>query len=108
MAYGDLSGITVSQALGAEDPKSNRERDELPADRPRSRKDQNGHDLPWSLLKHLHAGDSDHGGYDTNTLILAHIGPDDKVSAFSIPRDDWVSWNGVPATTTSRLRRPMA
>jgi LCP family protein required for cell wall assembly len=61
-----------------------------------SRKDQNGDDLPWSLLKHLHAGDSDDGGYNTNTLILAHVGADDKVSAFSIPRDDWVSFNGVP------------
>jgi LCP family protein required for cell wall assembly len=96
MAHGMLSGITVSQALGAEDPKSNGNGMNILLIGLDSRKDQNGDDLPWSVLKHLHAGDSDDGGYNTNTLILAHIAPDDSVSAFSIPRDDWVSWNGVP------------
>jgi LCP family protein required for cell wall assembly len=69
-----------------------------------SRKDQNGDDLPWSLLKHLHAGDSDDGGYNTNTLILAHVGSDDRVSAFSIPRDDWVSFNGVPGYNHIKIK----
>ncbi len=96
MAHGMLSGITVSQALSPEDPKSSGNGINILLIGLDSRKDQNGDDLPWSLLKHLHAGDSDDGGYNTNTLILAHIGPDDKVSAFSIPRDDWVGWNGIP------------
>ena len=61
-----------------------------------SRKDQDGNDLPWAILKHLHAGDSDAGGYNTNTLILVHVGPHEKVVAFSIPRDDYVPFSGVP------------
>ncbi|MDI3313606.1 MAG: LCP family protein [Mycobacterium sp.] len=96
LAHGALSGITVSQALGADAPR--------PSDGPvnilliglDSRKDQNGNALPWSILKHLHAGDSDAGGYNTNTLILVHLGADDTVVAFSIPRDDWVPFSGVP------------
>jgi LCP family protein required for cell wall assembly len=104
MAHGMLSGITVSQALGAEDPKSDGNGMNILLIGLDSRKDQNGDDLPWSLLKHLHAGDSDDGGYNTNTLILAHIGPDDKVSAFSIPRDDWVAWNGVPGYSHIKIK----
>ena len=104
MAHGVLSGITVSQALGAEDPKSNGNGMNILLIGLDSRKDQNGDDLPWSVLKHLHAGDSDDGGYNTNTLILAHIGPDDKVSAFSIPRDDWVAWNGVPGYNHIKIK----
>ena len=104
MAHGILSGITVSQALGAEDPKSTGNGMNILLIGLDSRKDQNGDDLPWSLLKHLHAGDSDDGGYNTNTLILAHVGPDDKVSAFSIPRDDWVSWNGVPGYNHIKIK----
>ena len=61
-----------------------------------SRKDQHGNDLPKEVLDELHAGDSDAGGYNTNTLILVHVGADDKVVAFSIPRDDYVAFNGVP------------
>jgi LCP family protein required for cell wall assembly len=104
MAHGVLSGITVSQALGAEDPKSSGDGMNILLIGLDSRKDQNGDDLPWSLLKHLHAGDSDDGGYNTNTLILAHVGPDDKVSAFSIPRDDWVSFNGVPGYNHIKIK----
>lgn len=104
MAHGMLSGITVSQALSAEDPKSTGNGMNILLIGLDSRKDQNGDDLPWSLLKHLHAGDSDDGGYNTNTLILAHVGPDDKVSAFSIPRDDWVSWNGVPGYNHIKIK----
>jgi LCP family protein required for cell wall assembly len=104
MAHGMLSGITVSQALGAEDPKSNGNGMNILLIGLDSRKDQNGDDLPWSLLKHLHAGDSDDGGYNTNTLILAHVSPDDKVSAFSIPRDDWVAWNGVPGYNHIKIK----
>ncbi|PQM44579.1 Transcriptional regulator LytR [Mycobacterium talmoniae] len=61
-----------------------------------SRKDQDGNELPQAILNRLHAGDSDVGGYNTNTLILVHVGADDRVVAFSIPRDDWVRFSGVP------------
>ncbi|MFI9720394.1 LCP family protein [Streptomyces sp. NPDC052396] len=62
-----------------------------------SRKDMNGNDLPDSFIKsELHAGSSDNGFYNTNTLILLHIPADGgQVQAFSIPRDDYVqTYNG--------------
>lgn len=96
VAHGALGGITVSQALTPEDPRSTGSNINILLIGLDSRKDQDGNDLPWSILKHLHAGDSDDGGYNTNTLILVHVGADDKVVAFSIPRDDWVRFNGVP------------
>jgi LCP family protein required for cell wall assembly len=96
MAHGVLGGITVSAALGSEDPKSSGGAMNLLLIGLDSRKDQDGNDLPWALLNHLHAGDSEDGGYNTNTLILVHVGTDDRVSAFSIPRDDYVSFKGVP------------
>ena len=101
---GGLGGITVSQALGAQDPKSTGDGENILLIGLDSRKDQNGDDLPWSVLKHLHAGDSDDGGYNTNTLILAHVSTDDKVTAFSIPRDDWVSFNGVPGYNHIKIK----
>jgi LCP family protein required for cell wall assembly len=104
MAHGVLSGITVSQALSPQDPKSSDGEMNVLLIGLDSRKDQNGDDLPWNLLKHLHAGDSDDGGYNTNTLILAHIGADDRVSAFSIPRDDWVSFNGIPGYNHIKIK----
>ncbi|SEL38635.1 LCP family protein [Streptacidiphilus jiangxiensis] len=57
-----------------------------------SRKDMNGNDLPKQFVEQdLHAGSSDIGGYNTNTLILLHIPANGgKVQAFSIPRDDYV------------------
>ncbi|MEY9842982.1 LCP family protein required for cell wall assembly [Streptacidiphilus sp. BW17] len=57
-----------------------------------SRKDMNGNDLPKQFVEQdLHAGSSDIGGYNTNTLILLHIpAGGGKVQAFSIPRDDYV------------------
>ncbi len=62
-----------------------------------SRKDQNGNDLPPAILDQLHAGDGSVGGYNTNTLILLHIPADGaRVSAFSIPRDDYVPVVGIP------------
>src|SRR6201996_7095995 len=104
MAHGVLKGITVSQALGAEDPKSSGDGQNILLIGLDSRKDQNGDDLPWSVLKHLHAGDSDDGGYNTNTLILAHVSADDRVTAFSIPRDDWVKFNGVPGYNHIKIK----
>ncbi|MFB7506247.1 LCP family protein [Streptomyces broussonetiae] len=62
-----------------------------------SRKDMNGNDLPRQFVQNqLHAGSSDIGYYNTNTLILMHIPADGgKVTAFSVPRDDYVqTFNG--------------
>jgi LCP family protein required for cell wall assembly len=103
-AHGMLGGITVSQALGSDDPKSSGDAMNILLIGLDSRKDQDGNDLPWALLKHLHAGDSDDGGYNTNTLILAHVSADDRVTAFSIPRDDWVSFSGVPGYNHIKIK----
>jgi len=104
MAHGMLGGITVSQALGSDDPKSSGDAMNILLVGLDSRKDQDGNDLPWALLKHLHAGDSDDGGYNTNTLILAHVSADDRVTAFSIPRDDWVQFSGVPGYNHIKIK----
>ncbi|WP_433662151.1 LCP family protein [Nocardia sp. CA-128927] len=62
-----------------------------------TRKDQNGNNLPKEILDQLHAGDSDDGGYNANSLILLHIPADmKKIVAFSIPRDDYVAVSGIP------------
>lgn len=96
VSHDALNGITVSQALTPQDPRSTGNSMNILLIGLDSRKDQNGNDLPASILKHLHAGDSDDGGYNTNTLILVHVGADGKSVAFSIPRDDWVAFSGVP------------
>ncbi|MFC9296214.1 LCP family protein [Streptomyces sp. NPDC057011] len=60
-----------------------------------SRKDQNGEDLPADVLEQLHAGTSDIGGYNANTLILLHVpGDGSRSKAFSVPRDDFVEISG--------------
>jgi LCP family protein required for cell wall assembly len=104
VAHGALGGITVSQALSPEDPRSSGSNMNILLIGLDSRKDQDGNDLPWKILKQLHAGDSDDGGYNTNTLILVHIGADDKIVAFSIPRDDWVPFNGVPGYSHIKIK----
>jgi LCP family protein required for cell wall assembly len=104
VAHGALGGITVSEALSPEDPRSNGNEMNILLIGLDSRKDQNGNDLPSSILKHLHAGDSDDGGYNTNTLILVHVGADNKVVAFSIPRDDWVPFTGVPGYNHIKIK----
>src|ERR1700721_80888 len=104
VAHGALGGITVSQALSPDDPRSSGDNMNILLIGLDSRKDQDGNDLPNSILKQLHAGDSDDGGYNTNTLILVHVGADDKVVAFSIPRDDWVAWNGVPGYNHIKIK----
>lgn len=94
-AHGVLHGITISQALGVDGPRT--------GDGPMtvlligldSRKDLQGNDLPQQTLDAMHAGDTDSGGYNTNTLILAHVSADDRVVAFSIPRDDYVAVSGI-------------
>lgn len=104
VAHGAFGGITISDALSPEDPRSSGDNMNILLIGLDSRKDQDGNDLPWSILKHLHAGDSDDGGYNTNTLILVHIGADNKVVAFSIPRDDWVPFNGVPGYNHIKIK----
>ena len=104
VAHGALGGITVSDALSPDDPRSSGDNMNILLIGLDSRKDQDGNDLPWSILKHLHAGDSDDGGYNTNTLILIHVGADNKVVAFSIPRDDWVPFNGVPGYNHIKIK----
>lgn len=94
-AHGLLSGITVSQALGSDEPRSSGGAMNILLIGLDSRKDQDGNELPDELLDKLHAGDSDSGGYNTNTLILVHISADDRVVAFSIPRDDYVAVTGI-------------
>jgi LCP family protein required for cell wall assembly len=104
VAHGALGGVTVSDALSPDDPRSSGDNMNILLIGLDSRKDQDGNDLPWSILKQLHAGDSDDGGYNTNTLILVHVGADNKVVAFSIPRDDWVPFNGVPGYNHIKIK----
>jgi len=94
-AHGLFSGITISDALGSDVPRSSGGEMNILLIGLDSRKDQYGNDLPPQILDKLHAGDSDAGGYNTNTLILVHIGADDRVVAFSIPRDDYVAVSGI-------------
>ncbi len=61
-----------------------------------SRRDNNGNDLPRSLLDTMHVGSSSSiGGYNTNTMILIHVPADgSRAIAISIPRDDYVAVPG--------------
>ncbi|MER5884734.1 LCP family protein [Streptomyces sp. NPDC001941] len=71
-----------------------------------SRKDNNGQDLPDAVLDKLHAGSSDIGGYNTNTLILLHVpGDGSKATAFSVPRDDLVELTGVPGHGKDKIKK---
>ncbi|MEU8894646.1 LCP family protein [Nocardia sp. NPDC048505] len=70
-----------------------------------SRKDLNGNDLPKQVLDKLHAGDGQEGGYNANTLILVHIPADmKKITAVSIPRDDYVKVSGIPGYTSVKIK----
>lgn len=104
VAHGALSAITVSEALGVEDPRSTAGEMNILLIGLDSRKDQDGDDLPDAILDKLHAGDSDAGGYNTNTLILVRVAADDRVVAFSIPRDDYVPFSGVPGYTHIKIK----
>ena len=99
-----LGGISVSQALGSDAPRSGGGAMNILLIGLDSRKDQNGDDLPPQVLDQLHAGDSQAGGYNTNTLILVHIAADDRVTAFSIPRDDYVAIHGIPGYTHAKIK----
>ncbi|MFD7587621.1 LCP family protein [Kitasatospora sp. NPDC059811] len=62
-----------------------------------SRKDMDGNDLPKQFVEdELHAGSSEIGGYNTNALIVLHIPANGgKVTALSVPRDDYVQTLGA-------------
>jgi LCP family protein required for cell wall assembly len=99
-----LGGITVSDALGADDPRSTGAAINILLIGLDSRKDQQGNDLPQAILDQLHAGDSDAGGYNTNTLILVHLSADNRITAFSIPRDDYVAVHGIPGYRHTKIK----
>ncbi|MFI6865854.1 LCP family protein [Nocardia sp. NPDC050406] len=70
-----------------------------------SRKDFDGNDLSPDILAALHAGDGDVGGYNANSLILLHIPKDlSKITAFSIPRDDYVAVSGIPGYSKVKIK----
>jgi LCP family protein required for cell wall assembly len=101
-AHGLLGGITISEAL--EGPTSTGGAMNILLIGLDSRKDQNGNDLPQDVLNQLHAGDSEAGGYNTNTLILVHIAADNRVVAFSIPRDDYVPITGIDGYSHIKIK----
>jgi LCP family protein required for cell wall assembly len=93
----DLStGMTKSNAIATDAPKSKDGAVNILLMGLDSRKDQNGNPLPPEILEKLHAGPSDRGGYNTNTLILLHV-PNDgsRAIGISIPRDDYVDVQGL-------------
>ncbi|BAJ26041.1 putative lytR family regulatory protein [Kitasatospora setae KM-6054] len=64
-----------------------------------SRKNMDGTDLPKQFVEdELHAGSSEIGGYNTNSLIVLHIPPSGKAQAVSVPRDDWVQTYNADGT----------
>ncbi|PJN23067.1 LCP family protein [Kitasatospora sp. CB02891] len=95
----DLNGVTRSHALDEAKKNAPKHLDKsinlllIGLD---SRKDMDGNDLPKEFVQdELHAGSSEIGGYNTNSLIVLHIPPSGKVQAVSIPRDDWVQTYGA-------------
>jgi LCP family protein required for cell wall assembly len=70
-----------------------------------TRLDQNGDPLPAAVLEQLHAGDGSDGGYNTNTLILMHVpAGGGMVTAFSIPRDDYVAVRDIPGNDHVKIK----
>ncbi|OZE63608.1 LytR family transcriptional regulator [Rhodococcus sp. 02-925g] len=93
------TGLTTSDALDGianNDPNGNGEDTNILLIGLDSRKDMDGNDLPAEFVTDaLHAGDSDVGGYNTNTLLLVHLPADGgRATALSIPRDDYVDVPG--------------
>ncbi|MFD8144435.1 LCP family protein [Streptomyces sp. NPDC059708] len=71
-----------------------------------SRRDQNGDPLPEAVLDQLHAGSSDIGGYNANTMILLHVpGDGGRAKAFSIPRDDFVPLAGAAGGGKDKIKK---
>ncbi|MFB9905489.1 LCP family protein [Allokutzneria oryzae] len=103
--HGLVDGLSTSDALGTDAPKSLGGDMNLLLIGLDSRKDQDGNQLPQEILNQLHAGDGTQGGYNTNTLILLHIpGNGGKVAAVSIPRDDNVAVSGIPGYTHAKIK----
>jgi LCP family protein required for cell wall assembly len=96
ITHGLLGGMTISHALGLDGPHSTDGAMNILLIGLDSRKDQQGNDLPQDILDQLHAGSSDDGGYNTNTLILVHVDAKNRAVAFSIPRDDYVAVDWIP------------
>ncbi|MEU5899545.1 LCP family protein [Streptomyces venezuelae] len=93
--YREIDSIGSSAALGDDAPKSQDGSTNILLMGLDTRKDQNGEDLPEDVLSKLHAGSSDIGGYNANTLILLHVpAGGGKAKGFSIPRDDLVEIPG--------------
>ncbi|MCZ4522003.1 LCP family protein [Rhodococcus ruber] len=93
------TGLTTSDALDGianNDPSGNGQDTNILLIGLDSRKDMDGNDLPAEFVTdELHAGDSDVGGYNTNTLLLLHLPADGgRATALSIPRDDYVDVPG--------------
>ena len=93
------TGLTTSDALDGianNDPSGNGQDTNILLIGLDSRKDMDGNDLPAEFVTdELHAGDSDVGGYNTNTLLLVHLPADGgRATALSIPRDDYVDVPG--------------
>jgi LCP family protein required for cell wall assembly len=100
-----VGGLQTSDALGADAPKSAGGELNILLIGLDSRKDQDGNQLPKEILDQLHAGDGTEGGYNTNTLILMHIpAGGGKVSAVSVPRDDYVPVTGIPGYTHAKIK----
>ncbi|MFJ8160616.1 LCP family protein [Streptomyces sp. NPDC096136] len=95
-AYRDLAaGIASSKALDGAEKSAHGDVNVLLIGLD-SRRDQNGEPLPEEVLDQLHAGSSDIGGYNANTMILLHVpGDGGRAKAFSIPRDDFVELAGA-------------
>ncbi|MBY4131536.1 LCP family protein [Rhodococcus fascians] len=93
------TGLTTSDALDGianNDPNTNGADTNILLIGLDSRKDMDGNDLPAAFVTDtLHAGDSDVGGYNINTLLLVHLpAGGGRATALSIPRDDYVDVPG--------------
>lgn len=94
-----MSGLNFSNALNGlspDGPKSQHGDSNILLIGLDSRRAMDGSELPAQFVTdELHAGDSDVGGYNTNTLILLHVpGDGSRATAVAIPRDDYVDVPG--------------
>ena len=94
-AHGLLSGITVSRALGLDTPRSSGGSMNILLIGLDSRKDQDGNDLPEKSWTSCTPETPVPAVYNTNTLILVHIGADDRVGCLFHPRDDYVAVSDI-------------
>ena len=99
IGYRDLSaGITTSEALAGAPTSPGGDQNILIMGLD-SRRDQRGQLLAPDLYDVLHAGDENSGENDADALIVLHVpGGSDKITAISIPRDDYVDLQGCPGS----------